>query len=124
MKRFLPILLALVLTAGFFTPVLALGKGNPPFALVGKITAIDLAARSVTVQVVSGNALIKPYIGQTITIKSTTGTLFRYTDGTVTTVIKFEDLKVGDAVSAGGTFLGGIWTASRVTVGAKLTCLK
>lgn len=124
MKHFLPILLALVLTVGLFTPALAAGKGNSPFALVGKITAVDLATRSVTVQVVSGNALVKPYIGQTVTIKTTTATLFRYTGGTVTKAIKFEDLKVGNAVSAGGTFSGAIWTASRITAGAKLDYLK
>ena len=124
MKRFLPILLALVLTVGLFTPAYAAGKGNSPFALVGKITAIDPAARSVTVQVVSGNALVKGSIGQSVTIKTTNTTLFRYTDGSVTTNIKFEDLKVGNAVSAGGSLSGGTWTASRITVGAKLTCLK
>lgn len=124
MKRFLPILLALVLTVGLFTPAFAAGKGNAPFALVGKITAIDLATGSVTVQIVSGNALVKSFIGQSVTIKTTSATLFRYTDGTVTTVIKFEDLKVDNSVSAGGTLSGGIWTASRLTVGAKLTCLK
>ena len=124
MKRFLPILLALVLTVGLFAPAMAAGKENSPFALVGKITAVDLATRSVTVQVVSGNALVKPYIGQTVTIKTTTATLFRYTDGTVATAIKFEDLKVGNAVSSGGTLAGGIWIASRITVGAKLECLK
>jgi hypothetical protein len=124
MKRFLPILLALVLAVGLFTPAFAAGKGNTPFALVGRVTAIDPATQSVTVQVVSGNALVKLSIGQSVTIKTSTATLFRYTDGTVTRVIKFEDLKIGDAVSAGGTLSGGIWTASRITVGAKLTCLR
>jgi hypothetical protein len=122
MKKMLPIMLALALTFAMFTPALAAGKGNSPFALVGTITAIDSA--SVTVQVVSGNAQVKAYIGQTVTIKTTAATLFRFTDGTVTTVIKFEDLKAGDAVSAGGTLSGGVWTASRITVGAKLTCLQ
>jgi len=124
MKRFMPILLALVLAAGFFTPAFAAGKKNSSFALVGKITAIDLATRSVTVQIVSGNASVKSFIGQAVTIQTSAATMFRYTDGTVTKVIKFEDLKVGNAVSAGGTLSGGIWTANRITVGAKLPCLK
>lgn len=122
MKKMLPFMLALALTFALFTPALAAGKGNSPFALVGKITAID--TESVTVQVVSGNAQVKAYIGQTVTIKTTAATLFRFTDGSITTVIKFSDLKVGDAVSAGGTLTGGVWTATRITVGAKLTCLQ
>ena len=49
MKRFIPLLLALALTLALFTPALAAGKGNSPFALVGKITAINMASQSVTV---------------------------------------------------------------------------
>ena len=124
MKKILPIKLALALTFALFSTALAAGKGNSPFALVGKIIAIDPAAQSVTVQVVSGTAQVKAYIGKPVTINTTTSTLFRYTDGSITTVIKFIDLKVGDAVSAGGTLSGGVWTTSRITVGAKLTCLQ
>jgi hypothetical protein len=124
MKRFLPFMLSLVLALTLFTPVLAAGKGNSPFTLVGKITAIDPASRSITVQVLRGNVLVKPYLGQAVSITTTMATQFRYTDGTVTTIIKFSDLKVGDAVSASGRFSGGIWIASRITMGAKLDCLK
>ncbi len=124
MKRFIPLMLALALTFALFTPALAAGKGNSTFALVGKITAIDPATQSVTVQVVSGNAQVKATIGKEVTLKTSTATLFRYTDGSITTVIKFIDLKVGQAVSAGGTLSGGVWIANRITVGAKLTCLQ
>ena len=124
MKRFLPFMLSLVLAFALFAPVLAAGKGNSPFTLVGKITAIDPASRSVTIQVLRGNKLVKPYFGQTVTLTTTMATLFRFTDGTVTTIIKFDDFKIGDAVSASGKLSGGIWTASRITVGAKLDCLK
>lgn len=124
MKRFLPFMLAFALTFALFTPALAAGKVNSPFALVGRITAIDSATQSVTVQVISGNVQVKTYIGQAMSIKTSAATLFRYTDGTVTTVIKFTDLKVGDAVSVGGKLTAGVWTASRITVGAKLSCLK
>ena len=124
MKRFLPLLLAFALTVALTTPALAAGRGKAPFTLVGTITAIDATAKTVTVQVLRGNTVIKAYIGQTVTLTTATATKFRFTDGKKTTLIKFSDLKIGDAVSASGTLSDGIWTASRITVGAKLDCLK
>lgn len=124
MKRFLPVVLVLVLTLTLATPALAAGKGKAPFTLVGTITALDAAAQTVTVQVLRGNTLVKPYLNQSVTLKARTATVFRYTDGVTTSTITFADLKVGAALSASGTLAGSLWTASRITIGARLDCLK
>ena len=124
MKRFLPLLLAFALTLALATPALAAGKGKAPFSLVGTIKAIDATTQTVTIQVLRGNALVKPFINQTVTLKTGAHTRFLFTDGTTTTTITFADLKVGDPVSATGVLLDNVWTAARITVGAKLDCLK
>ncbi len=131
MKRFLPLLLALVLTIAMTSPALAAGPklapsaGNAksPFTLVGTITAIDATAKTVTVKILRGNSLVKSYIGQEVLIKTSAATLYRFTNGTTTTVITFSDLKIGNAVSVTGTLSGGTWATTRITVGAKLSCL-
>lgn len=124
MKRFLPLLLVFALTLALATPALAAGKGKTPFTLVGSITAIDVTAQTVTIQVLRGNALVKPFVNQSVTLKTGATTRFLFTDGTTTTAITFADLKVGDPVSASGRLLDNVWTAARITVGAKLDCLK
>lgn len=124
MKRSQPLLLAVVLMLTLVTPVLAAGQGQAPFTLVGTITALDATPQTVTVKVLRGNALGKPCINQTVTLKTQAATRFLSTDGTTTSLITFVDLKVGAAISATGTLAEKTWTASRITVGAKLDCLK
>lgn len=52
------------------TPVLAASESaiarRGTFSLVGKITAIDAASGTVTVNVLKGNKLVQPYLGQFI----------------------------------------------------------
>ena len=101
------------------------GKGvNAPFALAGTIAGLDPAVRTVTVTVACGNKLVKPFIGQDMTIQTTDATRFllRNPDGTVTP-ITFDDLAVGQKVSSHGQFVNQAWIASRITVGADLNCL-
>ena len=95
-----------------------------PFALVGKITAIDPATGVVTVNVWRGNKLAKPYIGLDVALTTNASTIFLYKASAtaVPTPITFADLKVGNWVSANGGLVNGIWTATRITVGAKLSC--
>lgn len=47
---------------------MAAGPGDPrgPFALAGKIAAIGDG--SVTIQVLAGNKIVKPYVGQELTV--------------------------------------------------------
>jgi hypothetical protein len=101
------------------------GKGgNMPFALAGVISALDPATHTVTVTVACGNTLVKPYISQNLSLHLTDVTRFllRNPDG-VATPISFADLAVGQSVSANGQIVNNFWTASRITVGAELTCL-
>jgi hypothetical protein len=99
------------------------GQQSPrgTFAITGTITAIG--TNNVTVTVIRGNKLVQPYIGTSVTVTVTPQTRYLYHTDTATTIIKFLDLKLGQSVSVNGTVADNIWTASRITVGAKLSCL-
>lgn len=120
MKRWMLFVLVLGLLFVSVSPAMAAGPGGPrgTFTLVGKIAAISEG--HVTIQVFAGNKLVKPYIDQTLTVTVTASTRFLLKDGAVVKPITFADLKVGDAVSVNGKAANDIWTATRITVGAKL----
>ncbi len=120
MKRWILFALALGLLFASASPAMAAGPGGTrgTFALAGKIAAIGDG--SVTIQVLAGNKIVKPYVGQELTVAVTDSTRFLLKNGAVTTPIAFADLKVGDAVSVNGRLADNVWTASRITVGAKL----
>jgi hypothetical protein len=140
MKKIVVLALVLALLAISAVPALAAGRahakngqiagneygkgGKMPFALAGTIASIDPVARTVTVTVACGNKLVKPYIGQDLTLQTTDATRFllRNPDGTATP-ITFEDLTVGQNVSSNGKLVNNVWTANRITVGADLNCL-
>jgi len=144
MKRLFVVFLVVIMLAVSVVPAFAAGgppadrgtaagSGNiektsfgirNPYALSGTISSIDGANRTVTVAVACGNRLVKPYIGQEVTLLTTENTRFlvRNADGTVTP-ITFEDLVEGQNVSSHGTFLNSTWAATRVTMGALLYCL-
>lgn len=127
MKRWFSILLALMLLAAFATPVLAapvqpkLGPRGT-FSIVGTIDSIDAAAGTVTVNVLRGNLLTKSYWGGQVTLVTTPSTRYLYkASATALPVpITFADLKVGDKVSVNGKLANNVWTANRITVGARL----
>lgn len=100
--------------------------GNPrnAFTLAGTITAVDVAAQTVTVQVSAGSKVAHPFIGQTLTLQANPTTIFllRNPDGTATP-ITINDLLPEQTVSASGVFAEGIWGVRRVTVGASLVHL-
>lgn len=128
MKKLTSMFIALFLLIVTVAPVLAASESviakRGPFSLVGKIAAIDAATGTVTVNVLKGNKLVQPYLGQSVTLQTTETTRYLYKASTtaVATPITFADLKVGDPVSVNGTLANGIWTAKRITVGAKLSC--
>jgi len=144
MKKLIVVSLVMILLAVSVIPAFAAGgppanrgtaagSGNTdktsfgvrnPYALSGTISSIDGANRTVNVTVACGNRLMKPYLGQDVTLQITENTRFlvRNTDGTVTP-ITFEDLVGGQNVSSHGTLLNSTWTATRVTMGALLYCL-
>jgi hypothetical protein len=142
MKKLLVLTIVMALLAATAVPAFAAG-GPPPgngngnggggdtgktsrrqFALVGTITELDPEALTVTVLVASGNKLVKPYIGQELTLQTieVTRFLLRNPDG-VATPISFDDLAVGQAISANGQLVSNVWTTERITVGADLSCL-
>jgi hypothetical protein len=87
------------------TPVLAAGSR---FSLVGKITAIDLGAGTITLDVYNGNPLIK---GEQA-VQVTDGTRFwRCGEGPIT----FDKVGLEEAVVR-GRVEGGVFVAERVTV--------
>jgi hypothetical protein len=98
--------------------------GYPPFALAGEIVSIDAEARTVTVEAICGNIVVRPYIGDevTLTTNDMTKFLLRNPDATATP-ITFDDLKVGDQISAHGRLVEGVWKTTRITVGALLACI-
>ncbi len=140
MKKLFVLTLVLALLAVTAVPAFAAGNppagngngggsgsgkgGNAPFALAGTIASLDPATGAVTVTVACGNQLVKPYIGQNLVIQTTSTTRFLLSnpDG-VATPITFADLVAGQAVSVNGQVKNNVWTASRITVGASLTCL-
>jgi hypothetical protein len=133
MKKLFVLTLVLVLLAGMAIPALAAGPGRAggpakggkaPFALSGVITGIDPSAGTVTVTVACGNTLVKPYIDQPLNLQTTDTTriLLRNPDSKATQ-ITFNQLEVGQYVSVQGRLVKNVWTATRLTVGAKLTCL-
>ncbi|MBI5944766.1 MAG: hypothetical protein HY864_10395 [Chloroflexi bacterium] len=119
MKRLILFVLVFGLVFASVSPALAAGKGpRGTFALAGTITAIGDG--SVTVQVLGGSKLVKPFINQALTVTVTASTRYLLKEGTTTTLISFADLKVGDSVSVNGTVANNVWTAKRITVGAQL----
>ena len=122
MKKMVSLFIALVLLVGVAMPAFAAGEpsrhGRAPFTLAGTITAIQ--GTTVTVHVVAGNYVVRPYIGQDLALQTTTATRFLLKTATGTVVITLADLAVGQNVSAQGTFVAGAWTAERITVGAQI----
>jgi hypothetical protein len=125
MKKLFVVALALLIALTAVGPAFAAGNPRGTFSLVANISAIDPVSGAVTVTVIKGNVLVKSYVGQNLVMTTTAKTLYLYKSSAtaVPTVITFADLKVGDAVSVNGTLANGVWTASRITVGASLTCL-
>jgi hypothetical protein len=95
-----------------------------PYAFSGTITAVDDVSYAITVSVVCGNQLAKPYIGQEVTLQTTDTTRFllQNADGTVTP-ITFDYLEVGQYVSSHASLVDGTFVATRITSGALMDCL-
>ena len=119
MKRWLLFVLLLGLLFATVLPVSAAGNGRSNFTLAGRITAI-VDENTVTIKFLSGNKTVKPYLGIELPVTVTGSTCYLLKDGDVAAPITFADLKEDDLVSVHGTFAGNDWTASRITVGAKL----
>jgi len=124
MKKVTIALLVLVVLVATATPALAAG-GPPPvrgksgsFTLAGVVTAIN--GKTVTVQVTGGNPIVREYVGQTLTLQTTSSTRYLLKTDTGTAPITFADLAVRQKVSVSGMVANNVWTATRITVGADL----
>ena len=118
MKKLLFALLLVTMLFVAATPTFAARRRGTLFTLAGLIT--DIEGSTVTVTVYTGSAVVRPYLGQTLDIVTTASTRFllKTPDGTMT--IALEDLEIGDKVSVQGSVANDVWTATRITVGAKL----
>jgi len=140
MKKILILLSVMVLTLAVVSPAMASwvvpevperpkqtpvqtrqGYQSASFLMTGKIA--EIGADYVVINVIRGNKLVKPFVGTLATVLVTPTTRYRYTDGVTTVKITFADLQVDQKVSVYGTFTDNVWTATRITVGAKLSCL-
>jgi hypothetical protein len=141
MRKLLVLITVIALTFAIVTPVFAAGKGpggqngssngvttqstqrspRGTFAITGTIA--EVGTNYVTIMVIKGNKLAQPYIGSQIKLTLTTTTRYLFTDGTTTTTISLADLKVDQSVSVNGLLANDVWTTSRITVGASLSCL-
>jgi hypothetical protein len=130
----------------------ARGNGNhgqkrmsTPFYLQGTISAIDPAAKTITVTLIHGNAQVKQYIGKDLFLQTSDATLFfQITQGNETestteqtatptlsseatqmdrVPITFDKLAVGQKVAIHGNLVNSVYTARLVTVYIKTPIL-
>lgn len=120
MKRLIVILLVVVIAFSISAPVFAQAKStqgaNGIYTLVGTITAVDTVNKTVTVHILRSNLLARPFKDTDVVLTTLETTRFLEKNGEVITVIKFEDLAVGDMVSSRGKIVAGVWKAFRITV--------
>ncbi len=122
MKRWLLFVLLFGLLFATVVPVSAAGNGRSNFTLVGWLRGVDVEGKTVTIEVVRGNKLAQPEIGNKELTISVAYARILYNDGIVVTKIEISELfgHIGEPVSVHGTYTNGVWTVSRITVGAKL----
>ncbi|MCI0518886.1 MAG: hypothetical protein L0Z70_01345 [Chloroflexi bacterium] len=123
MKKFSLILITLILLLATTAPALA--ASTPPgrtfFSAVGPI--VNIESGMITVNVVTGSTLVKPYIGMDLPIhlNNQTRILVKTDDGTV--VGTFSDLEVGQIVSVRGSYTNDEFTAKLITIDSCPSCL-
>jgi hypothetical protein len=92
------------------------------FTLVGTIASVENDV--VTVNVVAGNRLVKTSLSSTLSIVTTDTTRFLEKLEISCVAITLAELEAGQSVSVQGIFTegedgaDGVWTATRITVGA------
>lgn len=122
MKKLFCVLLLVVMLSISAVPAFAANAGAAKrgtlFNLSGEITAIDASA--ITVTVVTGSAVVRPYLRKTLTIQLTESTRFLRKIPGSTVTITLDDLEVGEKVSMQGSVASGVWSATRITADAKL----
>jgi hypothetical protein len=123
MKKLVPLFLAMMLLFVAVTPALAETEApglarrplGVPFALVGKVTAVDTTAGTLTVNVLRASRPLKDKIGQDVVIKVTDETRLRHFGDPRGQFITLADVKVDQMVSINGRILKGDLIAWHVT---------
>jgi hypothetical protein len=123
MKKLFPLLLALVLLLATAAPAMAAGAppGRTFFSAVGPI--VDIQSGMITVNVVTGSTLVKPYIGQDLPIHLNNQTRILVSTDAGTVVGTFSDLEVGQMVSVRGSYTNDEFTAKLITIDVRTTGL-
>lgn len=95
------------------------------FTVTGQVTAVDPVNKTITLTVLRSNKLVKAYINTNVTLVMTNTTKFLYKSSATAkaTKITFNDIQVGDYISATGTVTNNVWKVTRITEGATLSCL-
>lgn len=95
------------------------------FTVTGQVTAVDPVNKTITLTVLRGNKLVKAYLNTNVILVTTNTTKFLYKSSSTATATKitFNDIQVGDYISATGTVANNVWKATRITEGATLKCL-
>jgi hypothetical protein len=136
-KRLAILVLAAVVILVAVVPTLAAGPGaggkqqlherrmgpqpfRQNFALVGTITG--LGGDTITVQVQSGNRLVKEYIGEQLTVRVTENTAYHQWTVNGCVPSDFGSISVGQTVSIQGVLIEQVYVAQRVTVDVPLEC--
>ena len=110
MKKLFGIALARWIALTAVGPAFAEGSARGKFSLVANIAAIDPVSGAVTVTVITGNKLVKSYIGQNLVMTTTASTRYLYKSSAIAVpvALTFANLKVGDAVSVNGMLANGV----------------
>lgn len=94
------------------------------FGVVGEVTDVDLDAATITVKVLSGSQLVKPFLGAELTLATNEDTKFMLYVDQACEQADLEDVYVGALVSANGTVITAeearTYLAVRVTIDAPL----
>jgi hypothetical protein len=73
--------------------------------------------------VTGGNPIVREYVGQSLTLQTTSSTRYLLKTDAGVVPITLAGLAVGQNVSASGKVANNMWTAARITVGAALVHL-
>ncbi len=115
MRRTLWVVVLLLVALGMLAaPALAAPKGRSrgpqPYSLVGQVVGVNTTDKTVTVTVLSGNAVVRPFVGQQQALHTNDRTRFLPAGTTL------ASLAAGTRISSMGLFAGETFSASQIIV--------
>ncbi len=117
--------IVLSLLAALTVPALAKApqkKADNFYNVRGTISAVDVTAGTVTVQVKLASPLAKSYINKNLVVTTTSSTVFRHyaKNHTSSRKIKIDQLVVGRTIRVVGKLISGVYTATTIREGIAL----